>query len=47
MSTTSPRLTKINDDKFTLRMPGYSRKFYLNTEELEALKDQINKEISK
>lgn len=45
MSTTKPRLTKITTDKFTLKMPGHSRKFFMNTEELEALRDQITKEI--
>lgn len=41
-----PQLTRISEDKFSLKMPGYSRKFYLNTEELSALNDRINKEIN-
>lgn len=43
-----PILTKLTnaEDKYTLRMPGYSRVFYINTEELKALKAQIEKEIN-
>ena len=42
-----PILTKLTnaDDKYTLKMPGFSRVFYINTEELKALQETIEKEI--
>lgn len=42
-----PILTKLHnaDDKYKLKMPGFSRVFFINTEELKALKETIEKEI--
>lgn len=42
-----PILNEIGRDRYALKMPGYSRKFFMDTEELQALRDQIDEEINK
>ena len=43
----SPRLTKANQDNLILKMSGRFRKFFMNTEELQALKGRASEGASR